>query len=54
MILGVLNACMAGLVAPPAYPIPPRPLRLLVQEAEFIVVARVRHVDARSLSMTEE
>jgi hypothetical protein len=56
MILGVLNACMAGVAAPPAYPIPPRPLRLLVHQSQFIVTARVREAEGwRSRrTMTEE
>jgi len=56
MLLGTLIACTGGVVAPAAYPIPPRPLRLLVQESEFIVTARVREAEAwrAHQAMTEE
>lgn len=41
--VAVAGSTRTGL--PAAYPIPPRPLRMLVEEAEFIVVASVRASD---------
>lgn len=46
----LLTALLLGLTpigAPGAYPIPPRPLRLLIAEADLIVTAQVREADAR-------
>lgn len=47
LVLASLAACLGG-TATPAYPIPPRPLRLLIQESEFIVTARVVAADRRT------
>src|SRR5262245_46466377 len=44
-VSSILAICLGGVSAAGAYPIPPRPLRLLVHEAEFIVTARVRAAD---------
>ncbi len=47
-LASILAACLGGTATPAAYPIPPRPLRLLVQEAEFIITALVSEADPRT------
>lgn len=56
MLLFAALAVGLGTPGPLPYPISPRPLRLLVQQSEFIVIARVREAEPnrRELALKEE